>query len=164
MPGIIANQVHELSSSIYSSIDQVVTQTWQFKDMDLRQSILEAIRSKGYDEFEVVEDLGHSIEMVNMEIADKMALLVHEFNMAGKVKSALISCQSIFALEELDDVSPTMKDKFISSSLPTPTSSDNSNSFLDTYLLQLSTDLQSQLYNQVYSLAKSVYEDLAFSA
>lgn len=151
MPGMIANQIHEFSNAVYTSVQTVVGQSWKLSDIELRQSILRAI-SKGYNEDEVIEDLSHTLEMVNMDMTDKLVRVLEEFDMVQQVRSALVSCQSVFAPETSGSIEKST------------TTATKDRSFLDTFLLQLTTDLQSQLYNQVSNLAKSVYEDLAFSA
>ena len=47
MPGMIANQIHELSNAIYSSVDALVSEFWITSDIEYRQLILDAIH-KGY--------------------------------------------------------------------------------------------------------------------
>lgn len=178
MPGMIANQIHELSNVIYSSVDAIVSESWTTSDIEYRQLILDAIH-KGYWEQEVMDELVTSLELLNMDIADHIIAAVDKFDILYKVKMALKSCQSIFDQEnnpfaDTEAEEETLTEKIWTSILVSFTSKSGQESsfireepqhgFLNRYIFELTSDLQSELYSRVYELARSVYEDLAFGA
>jgi hypothetical protein len=173
MPGMIANQIHELSNELYSSVDAIVTQYWTTTDMEYRQLILNAV-SQGYWEQDVLDELVSSLELLNMDIADRIIAVVDRFNLLAKMKSALLSCQSVFDQETKSIEESTLTEKIwtallVSFNQPAGTSSILSTEapqkgFLNRFLFELTSELQAELYARVYELARGVYEDLAFGA
>ena len=178
MPGMIANQIHELSNELYSSVDTIVSEFWTTSDIEYRQLILDAIH-KGYWEQEVMDEIVASLELLNMDIADHVIAAVDRFDILYKVKMALKSCQSIFDQENnpfanTEGVEETLTEKIWTSILVSFTSKSSQESssirqepqhgFLNRYIFELTSDLQAELYSRVYELARSVYEDLAFGA
>ncbi|KAI8636425.1 hypothetical protein BD408DRAFT_426125 [Parasitella parasitica] len=174
MPGMIANQIHELSNEIYSSVDAIVSELWTTADIEYRQIILNAI-NKGHWEQEVMDELVASLELLNMDIADRVIAAVDRFDILYKVKLALKSCQSIFDQENNpfaaeDQEEETLTEKIWTAILVSFTSKSGQESikqepqhgFLNRYIFELTSDLQSELYSRVFELAKGVYEDLAF--
>jgi hypothetical protein len=177
MPGMIANQIHELSNELYSSVDPIVSKYWTTTDMEYRQLILNAI-SQGHWEQDVLDELVNSLELLNMDIADHIIASVDRFNLLAKMKSALESCQSVFDQEQNIDTTKeeeaTLTEKIwtallVSFNQPAGTSSILSteppqHGFLNRFIFELTSDLEAELYARVYELARAVYEDLAFVA
>lgn len=177
MPGMIANQIHELSNELYSSVDAIVTEYWTTTDMEYRQLVLNAV-GQGYWEQDVLDELVNSLEILNMDIADQLIAAIDRFNLLNKMESALLSCQSVFDKEDLDATNEkeeaTLTEKIwsallISFNQPAGTSSTLSGEpprqgFLNRFIFELTSDLQAELYARVYELARGVYEDLAFGA
>ncbi|CAO3606848.1 unnamed protein product [Mucor fragilis] len=177
MPGMIANQIHELSNELYSSVDAIVSEFWTTADIEYRQLILNAI-NKGLWEQEVMDELVASLELLNMDIADHIIAAIDRFDILYKVKMALKSCQSIFDEENnpfaAEDEEETLTEKIWTAILVSFTSTSSQASsgvreapqhgFLNRYIFELTSDLQSELYSRVYELARSVYEDLAFGS
>lgn len=177
MPGMIANQIHELSNEIYTSVDSIVSQYWKISDHAYRQLLLNAIH-QGLDEQEVMEELTNALEILNMDITDRITQTVDGFQILNKLKQALVNCQSMFAKEEAattteqDDKETTLTEKIwhailVSFSLSNPLVEESNleqSGFMGRYVFELKSDIQSEMYSRVYELARSIYEDLAFSA
>lgn len=168
MPGMIANQIHELSNQIYSSIDLIVAKNWKNSDEYYRQTILNAIE-KGLYEQDILEALLEIIESINMDIADQIAQTIDQFNMLNKLKDSLDHCQAIFGQEPMEQDSVNFADKIWSALLVSLSRSNNSNEprqngFMGKYIFELRSDIQSELYARVYELARGVYEDLAYTS
>ncbi|KAG2209150.1 hypothetical protein INT47_005442 [Mucor saturninus] len=167
MPGMIANQIHELSNQIYSSIDLIVTQHWKRSDEYYRQTILKAIE-KGLYEQDILELLYEIMEGVNTDITDHIAHTIDEFHMLKKLKDGLDHCQAIFGQEAEKDTE-TFADKIWNALLLSLSRSDSNNEprqngFMGKYVFELRADIQSELYSRLYELARAVYEDLAFTS
>lgn len=171
MPGMIANQIHELSNQIYSSIDLIVSKNWKNSDEYYRKIILNAI-DKGLWEQDILDELIQTLEILNMDITDHITKTVDQFNMLNKLKDALEHCQAIFGQQKIEqETSTTLIEKIwsallVSFSLSNDLSNNEprQNGFMGKYIFELRADIQSELYSRVYELARSVYEDLAFSS
>ncbi|CAO3656059.1 unnamed protein product [Mucor hiemalis] len=176
MPGMIANQIHELSNEIYTSVDSTVTQFWKTTDQAYRQFLLDAINN-GLDEQEVMDELTDALEILNMDITDRITQTVDQFQMLLKLKQALVTCQSVFSadnnqeLKEATDNETPLSEKIwhavlVSFSLSNPKMEVNleQSGFMGKYIRELKSDIQSEMYSRVYELARSIYEDLAFSS
>ena len=126
-----------------------------------------------------MDELVTSLELLNMDIADHIIAAVDKFDILYKVKMALKSCQSIFDQEnnpfaDAEAEEETLTEKIWTSILVSFTSKSGQepsfireepqHGFLNRYIFELTSDLQSELYSRVYELARSVYEDLAFGA
>lgn len=172
MPGMIANQIHELSNEIYTSVDSIVNQFWKTADNSYRQLLLDSINN-GLDEQEVLDELVNSLEVINMDITDSITNTVDQFQMLQKLKQSLLNCQSVFDQEvEQETVEETtLTEKLwhavlVSFSLSNPIESNNleQHSFMGKYIFELKSDIQAEMYSRVYELARSIYEDLSFSS
>lgn len=170
MPGMIANQIHELSNEIYLSINLIVSKYWKKTDTYYRQLILNAI-NKGLWEQDVMNELVDSVQVLNMDIADSITAVVEQYNMLNKLKQSLLNCQAVFG-SELVEQELTLTEKIwnailISFKLSNPINLQDEeyqqNGFMGRYLFELKSDIQSEMYSRVYELARSIYEDLAFS-
>ncbi|KAI9476579.1 MAG: hypothetical protein EXX96DRAFT_577643 [Benjaminiella poitrasii] len=182
LPGMIANQIHELSNEIYSSIDTIINKFWTKSDMEYRQLILKSI-NKGDGEQEIVDELITFLEIINVDIADDIIAVVDRYDMYSRIRSALQTCQSVFDKEgnrmvnTVQQESSSLTEKIWTSllvslkqSLPGASAASNSSNgssrqgFLNVYVTELTSDLQSELYGRVYELARGIYEDLASSS
>ncbi|KAI9360654.1 hypothetical protein BD770DRAFT_441966 [Pilaira anomala] len=168
MPGMIANQIHELSNQIYARIESVVLNKWKKSDTYYREIIVNSI-DKGLWEQDILDDLIQSIEMLNMNIADHIVEAIDEFNMLGKLKQSLKHCQDIFSERtEQDHVSTSLSESLwkavlVSLHLSNPNPEPKKTGFMGKYVFDLRTDLQSEMYSRVYELATGIFEDLAYS-
>ncbi|KAI7901342.1 uncharacterized protein BX663DRAFT_514166 [Cokeromyces recurvatus] len=175
MPGMIANQIHELNNVLYSSIDQITNKFWTKTDLEYRQFIINSIHKSNGEETQVIDELIDSLEMANTDIADGLIAIVDRFDLLSRIKKSLQQCQSVFNLEQDgQQIKSSFTDKVLLVLLEaykqTLTDDMNSNSeevqeegFLNIYLDELISSLQSELYNRVYELARGIYEDLAFN-
>jgi hypothetical protein len=171
MPGMIANQIHELSNEIYLSVNLIVSKYWKKTDTYYRQLVLNAI-NKGLWEQDVMNELVNSVQVLNMDISDRITETVDQFNMLNRLKKSLLNCQSIFGGELPAEAELSLSEKIwnailFSFSLSNPITNDNEiqqKGFMGRYVFELRSDIQSEMYSRVYELARSIYEDLAFSA
>lgn len=176
MPGMIANQIHELSNEIYTSVDSTVTQFWKTTDQTYREFLLNAINN-GLDEQEVMDELTDALEILNMDITDRIVQTVDQYQMLNKLKQALVGCQSVFSnendqeLKDATDNETPLSEKIwhavlVSFNLSNPNMEVDlkQKGFMGKYILELKSDIQSEMYSRVYELARNIYEDLAFSS
>lgn len=172
LPGMIANQIHELSNQIYARIESVVSNQWKKSDTYYREIIVNSI-DKGLWEQDILDDLIQSLEMLNMNIADHIVAAIDEFNMLGKLKQSLNHCQDIFSERssssstEQDHVSSLSESLWnavlVSLHLSNPNPEPKKTGFMGKYVFDLRTDLQTEMYSRVYELANGIFEDLAYS-
>ncbi|OBZ89518.1 hypothetical protein A0J61_02419 [Choanephora cucurbitarum] len=169
MPGMIATQIHELSNTLYAQVDAIVLDSWRASDTEIRQLILNAINQGSWEQ-DVLDELADHLEMVNMEIADRLLNVVHEFDFLDKIKWSLVKCQAVFDAPSQPANSLTEKiwTAILVSLRNEPLSEDRITSsghgLLNRYLSELVLDLQGELYGRTFELATSIYEDLAFNA
>lgn len=166
MPGMIANQIHELSNQIYSSVDMIVTKNWKKSDEYYRQIIVGSI-GKGLYEQDILEALHQALETLNMDITDHITKTIDQFQMLNKLKDALEHCQAVFGQQEIEEETNTFANKIWSAVWVSLSLSNEyeprQNGFMGKYVFELRADIQSELYSRVDELARGVYEDLAFS-
>lgn len=168
MPGMIANLVHELGNELYSSIERTVSSLWTPTDQEMTRVIKDAI-NKGYRENQIIDELGDALEILNMDIADEIMAVFQRFDILSKMKSSLEFCHSAFESNTAIDSKFTEKvwSAVLLSFNQPPTISiytvknDHPDGFLNSYLKELTSDVQSELYSRVYDLARKLYEDLA---
>lgn len=169
MPGMIANHIHELSNQIYSSVESVVSDKWNKKDTYYRDIIVAAI-DKGLWEQDILDELIHELEILNMDITDAIVSTLDRFNMLQKLKVSLNQCQLMFdentkPVDTLSTLTETLWNAvLVSLSLSNPNNVEPKKSgFMGKYVFDLRTDIQSEMYSRVYELSRNIFEDLAFS-
>ncbi|KAI9247896.1 hypothetical protein EDC94DRAFT_589608 [Helicostylum pulchrum] len=169
MPGMIANHIHELSNQIYSSVESVVSDKWNKKDSYYRDVVVSAI-DKGLWEQDILDELIHELEILNMDITDAIIFTLDRFNMLQKLKVSLNQCQLMFDedTKPVDTLSTLTENLWnavlVSLSLSNPNHVEPKKSgFMGKYVFDLRTDIQSEMYSRVYELSRSIFEDLAFS-
>ncbi|KAI8366133.1 hypothetical protein BD560DRAFT_401206 [Blakeslea trispora] len=171
MPGMIANQIHELSNALYTQADAIVLDVWSATDTELRQLIINAIHLGSWEQ-DVLDELANHVEMVNMEIADRLLKVVHEFEFLNKMRWSLVKCQNMFDSTTSQPSSSSLPEKIWTAILVSlrndPFGEDliasSGHGLLNRYLSELIVDLQGELYGRTFELASSIYEDLAFNA
>jgi hypothetical protein len=161
MPGSIANEIHELSKEIYSSVSRIVAEYWTSGDNYYRKVALNSM------EEDTEEELTAAIEIPNMKITDSIMDVINDFDFISRVKNNVMACQSMFYEEDIyeeNSLSQRLWTALLSATKPRHDESLHSTNvnrgFLYRYLQELTSDLQTQLNGRVYDLASNINEDL----
>ncbi|KAI8874738.1 hypothetical protein K501DRAFT_289660 [Backusella circina FSU 941] len=161
MPGSIANEIHELSKEIYSSVSRVVAEYWTSGDNYYRKVVLNSM------EEEREEELAAAIEISNMKITDSIMDVIDNFDFISRVKNNVMSCQNMLYEEDIYEEDSLTQKLWTAILSATKAKHDESlhsinvnRGFLYRYLQELTSDLQTQLNGRVYDLASNINEDL----
>ncbi|KAI8885640.1 hypothetical protein K501DRAFT_245616 [Backusella circina FSU 941] len=164
MPGMIAYQVHDLSKEVYGSIYTILNEHWTHSDDYYKNSMKSNPNA-------VVTALTNSLEVTNTQMMESLINVMDQFDIKARLSTQLMSCQT--GLEENVQfaqriwsallVSTRQKEAHSASVAVILTNNIATTGFLSRYVMELVSDMESEMMTRLPELALSVYEDLSYS-